>query len=150
MQQLPIIWQRLVSDDGRTCDRCAATQGEVTRAVDTLQDVLRPLGIEPAVETREIDDATFRRDPSASNRIWVNGRPREDWLDATIGSSPCCSEFGGRGHRFESCIAHTEKPLLSGGFFAFGGRRLSRGRGQNGVNRWQPRFWWTPWPRLGG
>ena len=26
----------------------------------------------------------------------------------------------GRGHRFESCIAHREKPLLSGGFFASG------------------------------
>jgi hypothetical protein len=60
----------------------------------TLREVLGPLDIEPVLETREIDDATFRRDPSRSNRIWVNGRPMEDWLDATVGSSPCCSVCG--------------------------------------------------------
>ena len=94
MRQLPIVWQRLVSDDGRTCDRCGATYEEVQHALGTLEVVLRPLDIEPVLETREIDDETFRQDPSLSNRIWVNGRPMEDWLDATVGSSPCGSVCG--------------------------------------------------------
>jgi hypothetical protein len=93
MKQLSIIWQRLVSE-GRTCDRCAATHGEVERAVSTLGEVLGPLDIEPTLEIREIDDATFRADPSASNRIWLNGVPLEDWLDAGVGSSQCCSVCG--------------------------------------------------------
>ncbi len=94
MKQLPITWQRLVSPDGRTCDRCGATFEEVQRAVTTLRDVLQPLGIEPVLETREIDDATFRANPSLSNRIWVLGEPMENWLHATVGSSRCCSVCG--------------------------------------------------------
>ena len=94
MKQLAIVWQRLVSDDGRTWDRCSATYTEVQRAVPTLSQVLRPLDIEPILETREIDDATFRADPSASNRIWVDGRPMEEWLDARVGASRCCSVCG--------------------------------------------------------
>ncbi len=94
MQQLPIVWQRLVSADGRTCDRCGATYDEVLRAVELLCEVLRPLGLEPSLETREIDEATFRADPSLSNRIWVNGLAIEEWLGARVGSSPCCSVCG--------------------------------------------------------
>lgn len=93
VDQLRIVWQRLVVD-GATCVRCHATQGEVEHAVSTLRDVLRPLGIEPILEIREIDDAAFRSDPSVSNRIWVNGTPMEDWLHASVGSSECCSVCG--------------------------------------------------------
>ena len=93
MKQLSIVWQRLVVG-GKTCTRCDAAHGEVERAVATLRDVLRPLEIEPVLEVREIADAAFRADPSASNRIWVNGTPMEDWLQATVGSSECCSVCG--------------------------------------------------------
>jgi hypothetical protein len=93
MRQLPIVWQRLVVG-GKTCDRCGETQGEVERAVAVLGEVLGPLGIEPVLEIREIDDPTFRADPSQSNRIWVKGRPIEDWLAAKVGSSQCCSVCG--------------------------------------------------------
>jgi hypothetical protein len=92
MKQLPIVWQRLVVG-GKTCDRCGAIQGEVHDAIATLRDVLRPLDIEPVLEIREIDDRTFRADPSLSNRIWVNGTPMEEWLDAK-GDSRCCSVCG--------------------------------------------------------
>jgi len=95
MKQLSIVWQRLVSSDGRTCERCGATYKEVQRAVATLRDALRPLAIEPVLETREIDETTFQADPSLSNRIWVQGRPLEVWLNATVGSSRCCSVCGG-------------------------------------------------------
>ncbi len=33
--------------------------------------------------------------PSESNRIWIAGRPLEDWLDASVGKSTCCSACGG-------------------------------------------------------
>ncbi|MGQ0696119.1 MAG: DUF2703 domain-containing protein, partial [Nitrospiraceae bacterium] len=33
---LPIIWQRLMSPDGRTCDRCDGTFQALQRALSTL------------------------------------------------------------------------------------------------------------------
>lgn len=69
MKSLPILWQRLVSPDGKTCDRCNITHQELQRAVSKLKDALRPLGIEPALETREIDEQSFKAD------LWIAGRP---------------------------------------------------------------------------
>jgi hypothetical protein len=54
-----IVWQRLVSSDGKTCDRCNATYQEMLRAVGTLKEAFR---------------------------IWIAGRPMEQWLGARVGS----------------------------------------------------------------
>lgn len=94
MKQLPIVWQRLVSPDGTTCDRCSATYLEMQRALSTLEKALRPLGIAPRLEVKGIDEKTFKANPSESNRIWIAGRPMEEWLDARVGSSRCCSVCG--------------------------------------------------------
>lgn len=94
MKSLPIVWQRLVSSDGKTCDRCNATYQEIQRAVSKLKEALRPLGIEPSLEIREIGEKSFKATPSESNRIWIAGRPMEEWLGATVGSSRCCSVCG--------------------------------------------------------
>lgn len=94
MKSLPIIWQRLVSADGKTCDRCDATHQAIERAVRTLKEALRPLGIEPSLETREIGERAFKANPSESNRIWIAGRPMEEWIGASVGSSRCCSVCG--------------------------------------------------------
>lgn len=93
MKTLPIIWQRLVSQGG-TCPRCAGTGNEVERACQQLRQQLMPMGIEPILETREIDDAAFKANPSESNRIWIAGKPMEEWLNASVGSSRCCSVCG--------------------------------------------------------
>ena len=95
MKSLPIIWQRLVSSDGKTCDRCNATFQEMQRAVSKLRKALRPLGIQPTLTIREIDQESFEANPSESNRIWIAGRPMEEWLGANVGSSRCCSVCGG-------------------------------------------------------
>lgn len=94
MKTLTITWQRLVDTTGSTCPRCAGTQQEVQRAVDRLRDALEPLGVRPVLATHEIDPATFLQQPDQSNRIWVGGRPLEDWLGARSGSSPCCDACG--------------------------------------------------------
>lgn len=93
MKTLSIVWQRLVAS-GETCPRCAGTGDAVERAYRRLQAQLAPLGIEPVLEVREIDEATFKVDPSESNRIWIAGKPIEEWLGASVGSSPCCSVCG--------------------------------------------------------
>jgi len=94
MTQLPIIWQRLVSADGRTCQRCDATYQQLQSTVAKLRDVLKPLNIEPILELRKIDEKSFRTQPSESNRIWIAGKPFEEWPGASVGSSPCCSVCG--------------------------------------------------------
>jgi anti-sigma factor RsiW len=94
MQQLPIVWQRLVSSGGTTCPRCNSTHQEVQKAVDKLKEALRPLGMEPVLQIREIDEKVFKATPSESNRIWIGGRPMEEWLGAHVGSSRCCSVCG--------------------------------------------------------
>jgi hypothetical protein len=95
MRPLPIVWQRLVDHDGETCHRCDATRLELERAVAVLEPVLRPLGILPELEFRELDECSFAGDPDQSNRIWIDGVAIEVWLAATVGHSPCCAVCGG-------------------------------------------------------
>jgi hypothetical protein len=59
-----------------------------------LKRALAPLGLEPALEIREVSEAAFKNNPSASNRIWIADRPLEEWLGASSGSSQCCSVCG--------------------------------------------------------
>lgn len=94
MRSLPIRWQRLVDSEGQTCVRCAATQEEVEHAVAKLKEVLAPLDMTPVLEVAEVAKTTFQANPPESNRIWIAGRPMEDWLGAAVGSSPCCSVCG--------------------------------------------------------
>lgn len=94
MKTLTIRWQRLVDDQGRTCDRCGATESAVEGAVQKLQRALRELGIDVVLEKHTVDRATFDKDPLQSNRIWIGGKPLEEWLSATTGRSQCCSTCG--------------------------------------------------------
>lgn len=93
MKPLPIVWKRLVMQ-GETCPRCGSTQQNVMGAVTQLEAALRPLGIQPVLQTQAMDDASFRADPAESNRIWIAGQPMETWLGARVGSSPCCAVCG--------------------------------------------------------
>jgi hypothetical protein len=95
MKTLPILWQRLVTPEGETCVRCGGTQDAIVQAMPKLQEALRPLGMKPVLETREIDPADFKGMPSESNRIWIAGRSIEDWLNASVGKSTCCAACGG-------------------------------------------------------
>ena len=83
-----------MSPKGETCDRCDATHQEIRHAVSKLKEALRPLGIEPILETQAIDADSFRANPSESNRVWIAGKPMEEWLCANVGSSRCCSVCG--------------------------------------------------------
>ncbi|MDQ3059915.1 MAG: DUF2703 domain-containing protein [Pseudomonadota bacterium] len=94
MKSLPIVWQRLVSSAGTTCPRCQGTHEEVQSAVERLKLALEPLGITPALEIRELDQAAFLNQPFESNRIWICGKPMEEWVEGRVGRSRCCGECG--------------------------------------------------------
>ena len=94
MKPLPIVWQRLVNTEGRTCPRCHGTGDEMLGALARLRAALAPLGVEPQLETVELNEAVFLTRPSESNRIWIAGKPLEEWLGGQTGSSRCCNECG--------------------------------------------------------
>jgi hypothetical protein len=93
LKPLPLVWQRLVKT-GATCERCGCTQQQILGALARLEPALRPLGIRPELHTVALDERAFKADPLASNRIWIAGKPMEDWLGASVGFSRCCSVCG--------------------------------------------------------
>ena len=97
-QQLVIKWQRLMSENEQTCERCDKTQEEVAKAYQRLKDMLASLGIEVILEDQVLDEEAFAKDPQASNRIWINGKTLEEWLGAETRESACvtCCEILGK------------------------------------------------------
>jgi hypothetical protein len=87
---LVIEWQRLVVA-GRTCGRCGDTQGELREAHAVLRKSLSPLGINVVLKEKKLDKATATLNITESNRIWIAGKPLEEWLGATPGASDCTS-----------------------------------------------------------
>ena len=95
--RVTIRWQRLVGEQGGTCARCGGTETEVQQATAQLERSLAALGVTVVLEQQSLDVDTFIRDVAASNRIWINDRPLEDWLGADVGASSCtfcCTEAG--------------------------------------------------------
>jgi anti-sigma factor RsiW len=93
---LVIRWQRLVDESKQTCPRCRTTEVELDEAVERLRRALAPSDGRVELEKTAIDQATFDADPLASNRIWIAGRPLEEWLEGSVGESPCSSSCGDR------------------------------------------------------
>lgn len=93
-QVLPIRWQRLVDEQGRTCDRCGTTEAATEDAVKKLRRALKELNIDVVLEKAALSSSTFSKDPLESNRIWIAGKPIEEWLQATVGKSQCCGTCG--------------------------------------------------------
>ena len=108
MRYLPIVGQPFVSSDARNCDGSAATRQELERAVAVLGHALRPLGIEPRLEIVAFDEASFEANAVELNRIWIAGKPMEQWLDETVGSS----------HRDTICEASPERLILKAALIA--------------------------------
>ncbi|MFP3983098.1 MAG: DUF2703 domain-containing protein [Desulfurivibrionaceae bacterium] len=94
MKKLRICWQRLRDEQGKTCDRCGTTEEAVETSIRKLKRALKELEIDVILEKKTLEPSTFFNDPLQSNRIWIAGRPLEEWLSATTGKSRCCSTCG--------------------------------------------------------
>jgi hypothetical protein len=93
-QPLVLRWQRLVDQDGATCQRCGLTEAAVDEAEAALRPVLAPLGLRLQVEKQALGVAAFQADPASSNRVWIDGQPIETLLGGTVGASKCCDSCG--------------------------------------------------------
>lgn len=94
MGELRIRWQRLVDEDGGTCDRCGATGTALDEVFEKLRRALGEVGLDMVLEKQALSPSTFSADPLESNRIWLAGRPLEEWIGGTVGQSACCSSCG--------------------------------------------------------
>ncbi|UCB56858.1 MAG: DUF2703 domain-containing protein [Candidatus Omnitrophota bacterium] len=94
MKVLKIKWQRLVSHEDMTCQRCRATGSEVHKAVEKLRRSLGPLGVKVVLEEKVLTPDACSKDISQSNRIWIAGKPLEEWFGAKVGKSPCSTCCG--------------------------------------------------------
>jgi len=94
MHPIVITWQRLVDEQGRTCDRCGATEQELFKALRFLTKALGPVGLSFTLEQEALSPAEFSLEPLRSNRILIDGRELEQWLGAEVGQSPCCGPCG--------------------------------------------------------
>ena len=94
MKTLQIRWQRLVDEQGETCDRCGITETAVEEAMQKLKRSVKELEIDVILEKSTLNLSTFKEAPLESNRIWIADKPLEDWLSATISQSQCSAACG--------------------------------------------------------
>lgn len=101
MKTLTVQWQRLVDEEGQTCDRCGSTGKEVQKAITGLRSSLGALGIDVVLEKKALSPEVCAKDISQSNRIWIGEHTLEKWLDAQVGTSPCGFCCAGLGEKVE-------------------------------------------------
>jgi len=94
--KLGIVWQRLVDEDGKTCQRCGGTEEQLSKGIENLTRALQPLGIKVTLEKNSMG-AECTDSIIESNKILIHGRPLEEWLGAKVGTSECgfcCTKLG--------------------------------------------------------
>ena len=55
MKVLPIRWQRLVAEEGQTCERCETTGKEIAKAFQSLKEAMAHLGIEVTLRSASMN-----------------------------------------------------------------------------------------------
>lgn len=90
---LRIKWQRVTSH-GETCERCRSTEEEIEAAVEKLETSLSALGMKVTLQKEKLSKEKFKNNPQESNRIFINGDPLEEWVNAETDQSECCEVCG--------------------------------------------------------
>ena len=92
-KSLIITWQRLIVEED-TCPRCRSTEYGLAKALSLLRRSLAPLNVKVELEKSELSLVEFKKKPSKSNSIQLNGVPLEKLLKAETGQSQCCGACG--------------------------------------------------------
>ncbi|MEN3013525.1 MAG: DUF2703 domain-containing protein [Endomicrobiia bacterium] len=93
MKKLEIKWQRLVYK-GKTCPRCSHTEKEIKKAVSMLKRICKNYGINLVFKKEKISKQEFEKNPLNSNKILINNKPIEKYLNAKTSKSKCCDVCG--------------------------------------------------------
>jgi len=87
MKQVTVEWKHL-DQEGKTCERCAATGEGIAELVHQLQAECAPKGIEIIFTETRLTAAEIEQ----SNLILINGTTLETLLPHAIAAeNPCCS-----------------------------------------------------------
>jgi hypothetical protein len=78
-------WQKVADKDGQTCNHCGATEISLKKAMQLFEKE----GIKAELEVVEVTVEDFAKNCSESNRLWVNGKPIEEVLQAEVGTAKC-------------------------------------------------------------
>ncbi|MDF1543122.1 MAG: DUF2703 domain-containing protein [Anaerosomatales bacterium] len=97
--------ERLVVE-GETCDRCASTWDAARQAVEMVAAEAPGIGL--AVDLREVPLSPERI--SDSNRVLVNGRLVEEWLDGVASSSLSAADIARAIRAAAGLAAPSESP----------------------------------------
>lgn len=89
MSELKISWQRLLSDN-ETCPRCGSTEENLEKAVSRLKKSIKPLGLNVKFNKEKLSVEKFKEAPLESNKIIINDKPLEYWINGKVGESECC------------------------------------------------------------
>jgi len=93
MNELKINWQRLVSNS-ETCPRCGSTEDNLEKAVSRLKESIKPLGLNLKFNKEKLSVEEFKESPLESNKIIINDKSLEYWINGTVGESECCDVCG--------------------------------------------------------
>lgn len=92
--RIVIKWQRLVDENGETCDRCNKTYQNLKEALSLIKSLLNKLDIDLTFEKVAINLDDFKKNPLSSNQILIDDEPIEKILSLKIGQSSCCGPCG--------------------------------------------------------
>lgn len=92
-KELVIKWQRLMYN-GETCPRCSDTEKEIKKAIDALKKICENSNIKLKFKKEKITKKEFEKNPLESNRIFINNKPIENYINAKTGKSKCCNICG--------------------------------------------------------
>ncbi len=145
---LEIRWQRLVDEKGQTCGRCEITEAATVDAAEKLRRSLKPLHINVVLQKVPLSAAAFAKDPLESNRIWVAGKPIEDWLQATVGKSQCSGSCGDAECRTITVDGRTYDAIPAELIVKAGLLASAQLVQRSPVNPWDPMAEWSKGPAV--
>jgi hypothetical protein len=104
---MPIVWQRLVRR-GETCPRCGSTQSAIERAVATLTEALRPLNIEPTLETIALErpSSSHPQSPTESGSLADRSRSGSTRTSPSPTVAPSAATATAAGDRWHNLRSH--------------------------------------------
>ena len=69
MKTLEIRWQRLVDEQGETCERCGATEGAVEDAMQMLKQSVKGLGVDVVLNKSTLDNSAFKKGKGVKSAV---------------------------------------------------------------------------------
>jgi hypothetical protein len=104
---LTIAWHKVSDADGSICDLSTATEQSIEQASLELTRTLAPHGVK--VEVKTLTPEKVEGSTCLCNRVLIQGRYIDEWLDAEVVKAPCsgCPNQSGCAGSGSACAGQT-------------------------------------------